>query len=519
MSNEETVKIIRTRFPPEPNGHLHLGHLKSMYLNFGYPFNLNEEDCVKKECYLRFDDTNPNAESDEFEKSIEHDLEWMGYEPDKVTHTSDYFDVLLEYAWELVRCGLAYVDPSSSKEMHEMREKKIESPARSNSIADNACLFEKMINGYYKEGAMALRLRIEREDRTNECMMDPVAYRIVKKPHYRTKDKYCIYPTYDFSHYIVDSLEGITHSFCTSEFYVRRPLSLWILDKLRLDAPVIDETNRLQTDFGTLSKRKIWEMIKSGHVSSWDDPRLLTLCGLRSHGFTPELLKAFCSTLNYTKHHDAKVMKHHFESAIRDYCNPKCSRRMMVIEPLEVEIMNYDELCEEDKVVIKRTTPLIKGEESSISHIDTIEVHLTPKVYIERGDFRFDDGVNKKYRRLAPGRQIRLKSAGIIKYVSHETKKLDEDTEIVTKVLVEFIPEDKKEGKIHGTVHWVPNSENCWTFNVVNYDSPSTASAVIVDNNAFNDAVYQFERIGYCRVIPEKRVIKKLVWLKEDRGK
>ena len=346
----ETKITIRTRFPPEPNGYLHIGHAKSAYLNWGYPFEWSDaERDAHKECYLRFDDTNPNAEKTDYIDSILRDIDWMGFVPDKVTYTSDYFDTIYEKTLDMITKGYAYIDSSTSEEIRQMRHEKIESPYREKyTVEENIALFEDMKNGKYEEGKAVLRLKIPEEDRTNDCMIDPIAYRIIHKEHHRTGNKWIIYPTYEYSHYIVDSLEGITHSFCTMEFYVRRPLSLWILNKLEMKAPIIDETNRLVTNFGILSKRKIKKLIEDGHMEDWNDPRLLTIAGIRNRGITPSMLKEFCAKLGYTRRATAVTPYHVLENVIRNWSNENAPRHMAVFDPVEVVIMNYDDFTEEE---------------------------------------------------------------------------------------------------------------------------------------------------------------------------
>ena len=516
--------MIRTRFPPEPNGYLHMGHIKSMYYNFGYPFEDNGD--IKKECYLRFDDTNPKAEKQEYEDQIKDDVFWMGYKPDKITNTSDYFDEIYDFTIELIKKGIAYVDFLSHEEMKRIRHAcpttGEESPYRNNSIDYNLAEFENMKNGKYDEGKACLRLNIPKEDRTNDCMIDPIAYRIIKSvPHYKTGNKWVIYPSYEYSHYIVDSLEGITHSFCTLEFYVRRPLSYWICNKIGIKAPKIVETNRLETDFGTLSKRRIKALLETGDIEGWDDPRLLTISGLRNKGITPNILKAFCSELAYSNNANAVVEQHKFESVIRNTLNNISPRRMFVENPLQITIVNFNESISN---VMKPIHPHLKDKsELFLSSLNEI-------LFIDREDFKIE-GVNKKYKRFAPGRVVRIKYGGLIKYISHD----EDNNGMITNINVSHHPERTIDEKVWGTIHWVSypdnNVMNANTFNLLYYEYPSNSnitgsknqSKVLLDydvNKVFNNNDnYQMERIGYFNVSIDNKKITHLCSLKEDNKK
>ena len=515
--------MIRTRFPPEPNGYLHMGHIKSMYYNFGYPF---EETDMKKECYLRFDDTNPKTEKQEYEDQIKNDVIWMGYKPDKITNTSDYFDKIYEFTLELIKKGIAYVDLLSPQEMKRIRHATPitgeESPYRNNSIIYNLDEFNKMKEGFYDEGEACLRLKIPKEDRTNDCMIDPIAYRIIKSvPHYKTGTKWVIYPSYEYSHYIVDSLEGITHSFCTLEFYVRRPLSYWICNKIGIKPPIIVETNRLETDFGTLSKRKIKALLENGNVSGWDDPRLLTISGLKRKGITPDILKAFCSELSYSNNATAVVEYHKFESVIRNTLNDSSPRRMFVQEPLQITIKNYDKTISD---VYKPIYPHKKQNEH------TFLTYLNNILFIERGDFKIN-GVNKKYKRFAPGRFVRIKYGGLIKYLNHE---IDSNGNVIN-INVEHYKEGSTNEKIWGTIHWVSypddNKRDENTYELYEYEYPNEEkntgdkriSSILLDydiNNTFDiNCNYQMERLGYYNVSILDKRITHLCSLREDNKK
>ena len=491
MNKMAAIKI-RTRFPPEPNGYLHLGHLKSIYNNYNY-----EHDGVKTECHIRLDDTNPRTETQEFVDEILQDVKWLGYHTDGVTYTSDYFGKLIVYATQLVDQGLAYVDFSTGEEIHKQRRDKVDSPYRNTSVDVNKKEFAKMVNRKYKEGKAVLRLKIPEEERTNECMIDPIAYRIIMKPHYKTGEVYCVYPSYEFSHYIVDSLEGITHSFCTLEFYVRRNLSYWVLEKLGLKKPIIEETNRLETNFGTLSKRKIKKMIEDGsHANGWDDPRLLTIRGLRNKGFSPELLLEFCKTLHYTNHTKTVIPEHKFNSVIRDHLESRAPRRMAVLNPLKINLVNWT-----SSITTSVEKPLFPGDEKS----SKVTVEIDPNaLFIEKEDFK--ESANKKYRRLVPGRAVRLKYFGIIVYQNHDFISENSDPSVSCNFYSEGeykqrrIDDPTNNPKISGTIHWVSNSKKV-TLQTATYDGELTSRDILMDSIDENGVKYwQFERLGFFHV-------------------
>jgi glutaminyl-tRNA synthetase len=388
--------MIRTRFPPEPNGYLHLGHVKSMFFNFNYP-----QDNGGGECILRLDDTNPETEKQNFVDNIIDNVVWLGYVPSNTTYTSDYFDELYAFAIQMINMGKAYIDESSSEEIKLQRSDKKKSPHRNRTIDDNLRLFDDMKEGKLKS---CLRLKI---NSNNSCMQDPIAYRVKNTPHYRVTG-WCIYPSYDFSHCIVDSIEGITHSFCTMEFSIRRELYYWILDTLQLRKPIVKEFNRLEIDFGVLSKRKIKKLVEDGSVDGWDDPRLITINGLRNKGYSPEMLKLFCAKLGYTQNVSSSIKKSLFDSVIREYMNKNAYRCFGIINPLKVIIENFDD---DEKHVIKRPNHP-QNETKGYS-----EIILRKIVYIESEDFRVS--ANKKYYRLKPGKSVRLKYGGIITYMDH----------------------------------------------------------------------------------------------------
>jgi glutaminyl-tRNA synthetase len=504
--------LIRTRFPPEPNGFMHLGHAKSAYHNFNYPHHLdsdlNEKDTdITKECYLRFDDTNPKTEKQLYVDSITKDLLWLGYKPDKITFTSDYFTKILELTQLLIVKGYAYCDPSTGEEISKQRHTKTESPYRDRPIEETIDIFTDMTMGKYKDGDMTLRLKIPIEDRTNDCMIDPIAYRIIHEPHYRTNLQFKVYPSYEYSHYIVDSLEGITHSFCTLEFYVRRNLSYWILDKLELTKPIIDESNRLEMDFGMLSKRKIKGLIDEGNIDGWDDPRLLTISGLRNRGLNPDIINGFCSKLSYTKNMNSVIYQHVFDNVIRTYLNANAPRRMAVFNPLKVNLINIGQIRIFNK-------PLYPNKDGCNKNVIT---HIGPVIYIEKEDFQ--KSANKKYKRMTIDKIVRIKYAGIIKYESHK----EDDDGNVTELNATFIAESENTEKVNGTIHWVSYKmdKEPIIIDIINwgYDGTKNIEKVYLDDimNEEYSEYWQLERQCYVHLRPGATTGNYLVNLKESR--
>ncbi len=466
--------MIITRFPPEPNGFLHLGHLKSIFLNFNYP-NDNEGGY----CYLRLDDTNPETERQEFVDKIIDNIGWLGYEPYKITYTSDYFDILYNYALTSINKGFAYIDELSNQEISEYRNDNKKSPWRNRSIVENLELLDNMKNGKYKENSKCLRLKID--DTDNSSMQDPIAYRIKYTPHYRTGNKWCIYPSYDMSHCIVDSIEGITHSFCTLEFYLRRELYYWVLDKLELRKPIVKEFNELKTNFGILSKRKIKELVDAHTVNGWDDSLLLTIDGLRNRGYDPRILKNFCQKLGYTLNSQCLIQKYLLDDVCRDYLNINAERCFGIIEPLKITIINFDN---NDCHLIKRPiNPLCLDK-------GYVEIKLIKTIYIDQDDFRIN--ADPKYFRLKLNGCVRLKYAGIISYISHN---IDNNGNIV-EIFVAYSSEQKK---VKGTIHWTSNQieKNIIFFD---YDKMEKLKKIGYVDDTESDYL-QFERIGYFKKI------------------
>ncbi|MBU2258449.1 MAG: glutamine--tRNA ligase/YqeY domain fusion protein, partial [Candidatus Omnitrophica bacterium] len=394
---------VHTRFPPEPNGYLHIGHAKSICLNFGIARD------YKGLCNLRFDDTNPETEDVEYVNSIMEDVRWLGFDwQERLYYASDYFEQLYEYALELIKKGKAFVCDQSLEEMRSFRgtitEPGKESPFRNRSVEENLDLFSWMKAGEYKEGSKVLRGKINM-NHPNLLMRDPVFYRIRKASHHRTKDKWCIYPTYDYTHCISDSIEVITHSICTLEFEVHRPLYDWILNELDIHHPQQIEFARLNLSHTLLSKRKLLELVEKKHVGGWDDPRMPTLSGLRRRGYTPESIRKFCEQIGVAKA-DSIVDLVLLENSIREELNKTTPRVMAVLRPLKVIIDNYPEdLVEEMEAVNNPEDP----------SMGTRMLPFSRELYIEEEDFR--EEAPKQFFRLTPGREVRLRYAYFIKCV------------------------------------------------------------------------------------------------------
>ena len=414
---------IITRFPPEPNGYLHLGHLKAMMFDFSLHPNC--------QCILRLDDTNPETERKEYVESIIEDVKWLGYSPWKVTYTSDYFDQLYNYAIDLIKNNKAYVDFSSPDEVKAMRHEGIESIYRSYKPEWHLEQFEKMQKGEFSEDGAVLRLKIDMQN-NNHTLRDPIAYRIKNSPHYRTGNKWKVYPSYDYSHGIVDALEEITYSYCTMEFYVRREQYFWPVLALGLKAAEVVEFGRLNMANNVLSKRKIIALVKDGLVDGFEDPRLLTIRGLRRRGFTPQILKNVIEHCSMERH-DTNLEKSLVDYHLRENLNKLSERVFAVIDPIAVNII--------DQTEIKHC------KHSSGNGNSDHETQLSKNIYIEKSDFREVD--EKSYYRLAPGKIVRLRYADFIEYVSHN------NDEIIAKNVV---PKNPK--KIKGVIHWVSKEDS-----------------------------------------------------------
>ena len=434
---------VHTRFPPEPNGYLHIGHAKSICLNFGIA-----KDYPKGKCNLRFDDTNPVKEEEEYVESIIEDVKWLGFDwEDRLFFASDYFDQLYDYALQLVQAGKAYVDDQNADEIRNTRgtlkKPGKESPFRNRSINENVDLFQRMKTGEYADGEKVLRAKIEMSH-PNLNMRDPVIYRILHARHHRTGDKWCIYPMYDWAHGLEDSIEGITHSICTLEFEDHRPLYDWFLEQLCAYHPQQIEFARLNLNYTVMSKRKLKVLVDDNHVSGWDDPRMPTISGFRRRGFTPESIREFADRIGVAKR-DGVVDIALLDHCLREDLNKKALRVMVVLDPVKVIITNYpeDQVEEleaennpEDESAGKRKIPF--------SHV----------IYIERSDFMEDPP--KKFFRLGPGREVRLKHA----YYVTCTDFIKNENGDVTEIHCTYDPTTKggwsDDGrKVRGTLHWV----------------------------------------------------------------
>lgn len=443
IKNGKNGGLINTRFPPEPNGYLHIGHAKSICLNYGLAKKYNGK------FNLRFDDTNPDTEETEYVESIMADLKWLGVDwEDRLYYASDYFGKLYEFAKILINNGLAYVDDSSADEIAAMKgtptKAGTDSPYRSRSIQENLTLFEGMKNGDFAEGSKVLRAKIDMAA-PNMHFRDPLLYRIKMEPHHRTGTQWRIYPMYDFAHGQSDSIEGITHSICTLEFENHRPLYNWFIEKLGIFPSRQIEFARLNLTYTIMSKRKLIQLVREGHVSGWDDPRMPTICGFRRRGYTPESIWNFCDRVGIARRENI-IDVGLLEFSIRDHLNKIAPRVMAVLNPLKVTITNYpDEKVEELEIENNPEDP----------NSGNRKVPFSKEVYIEREDFMEDPP--KKYFRLSPGGMVRLKGAYII--VCKEVVK-DPDTGEITALKCEYIPssksgEDTSDIKVKGILHWV----------------------------------------------------------------
>ena len=433
---------IVTRFPPEPNGHLHIGHAKSICLNFGVA------DEFGGTTNLRFDDTNPLKENEDFMLAIMEDVRWLGFEWDELFHASDYFQQLYDYALHLIETGKAYVEELSAEEIRAYRgtltEPGRESPYRDRPVEENLDLFRRMKAGEFEDGQMVLRARIDMAS-PNINMRDPVVYRIRNASHHRTGDEWHIYPMYDWAHGISDAIEGITHSLCTLEFEDPRPLYDWFLENIPAPChPRQIEFARGNLDYTVMSKRRLRELVEEGHVSGWDDPRMPTLAGLRRRGFTPEAIRAFWTEMGISKA-DSIISMGVLENAVRNDLNVRAPRTMAVLDPLKVVLTNYPE---------GETEWLDAPVHPQNEEMGARKVPLTREIWIERGDFLEDPP--RKFFRLKPGGEVRLRNAFIIQ--CHEVVK-NEQGEVV-ELHCEFDPETRSgmpgaNRRVKGTIHWV----------------------------------------------------------------
>ncbi len=523
---------IQTRFPPEPNGYLHIGHAKSICLNFGLAKQYGGK------CNLRFDDTNPEKEDVEYVDSIQDDIRWLGFKPDKVLYASSYFDQLYEWAVELIKKGKAFVCQQTLEEMRRDRGTSTgagkESPWRNRSVEENLDLFERMKNGEFNEGEYMLRAKIDMAH-PNVLLRDPVMYRIRKVEHHRTGNKWCIYPTYDFTHGQSDAIEGITHSICTLEFEAHRPLYEWFLEAIGIEKkPQQIEFARLNLTNTVMSKRFLKKLVDEKYVSGWDDPRMPTIAGIRRRGYTPESIRDFAERVGVAKR-NSTVSLALLEHCVREDLNKKAERFMGVFEPLKVVITNYpDDLTEEFEAV---NNP---EDENSAKRL----VSFSKELYIERKDFMEEPPA--KFHRLAPGKEVRLRSAYYI--TCNEVIKNEDGS--IKELHCTYDPATKggwsSDGrKVKGTIHWV-NARNCLKIeariyeNLFEMEDPfeveeghdfienmNKNSLQIVDayaeTNLKNLEIgkqFQFERVGYFCIdkdsTPKKIVVNRIVTLKDS---
>ncbi|HML94307.1 MAG TPA: glutamine--tRNA ligase/YqeY domain fusion protein [Thermodesulfobacteriota bacterium] len=508
---------VATRFPPEPNGCLHIGHAKSICLNFGIAGEYGGT------CNLRYDDTNPAKEDTEYVEAIENDVRWLGFDWDGLYHASDYFQALYDHAVTLIKAGKAYVDSLSADEIREYRgtlsEPGKNSPWRDRPAQENLDLFRRMKEGEFPEGAHVLRAKIDMAS-GNINMRDPVMYRIIQEPHYRTGDEWHIYPMYDYAHCVSDSIEKITHSLCTLEFEDHRPLYDWFLDELGIYHPQQIEFSRLNLNYTVMSKRRLLELVRDGYVNGWDDPRMPTISGLRRRGYTPESIRNFCSRIGVTKQEsviDISLLEH----SIRDDLNKRARRVMAVLNPLRVTITNYPEGGSEELDAVNNP------EDPSMG---TRKVPFSGQLYIERDDFM--ENPPKKFFRLSPGVEVRLRYAYFLRC---EGVVKDENGE-VTELLCTYDPStkggDAPDGrKVKATIHWV-SAPHAIKAEVRLYDRLFTVPEPGADGSDYKERLnpdsltvlkdrpvepgladaepgvnYQFERLGYFT--PDARDSKK----------
>lgn len=530
---EGVYTSVQTRFPPEPNGYLHIGHAKAICIDFG------TAEKYGGKCNLRFDDTNPTKEDTEYVEAIEEDIKWLGYQWDNIYFASDYFDFIYDCAIKLIEKGLAYVDDLSSDEIREYRgtltEAGKESPYRNRPVSENLELFRRMTEGEFENGAKVLRAKIDMAA-PNMNMRDPIIYRIMKAHHHRTGDKWCVYPMYDFAHPLSDTKEGVTHSLCSLEFENHRPLYDWFLEKLELPNPSRQiEFARLNLNYTLTSKRKCLKLVNDGFVSGWDDPRMATICGMRRRGFPASAIRTFIEKIGVSKAYSV-VDYALLEACVRDELNANADRAMAVLRPLKVIVDNYPEnKADIIEVDINPNRP----------ELGKRKVTFSRELYIEEDDFSLNPP--PKYFRLCPEKEVRLKGAYFVKYASVDR---DENGN-VTAVHVTYDPDsfggESPDGrKVKGTLHWV-NARECADatvnlydrlFNVENpsdeegvssfSDNLNPDSLIVLENckveASMKDAkvgdTFQFMRQGYFCVdkdsTPDNLVFNRTVALKDS---
>lgn len=519
---------IHTRFPPEPNGYLHIGHVKAIWINFSIAERFGGKT------NLRFDDTNPTTEETEFVDNIQKDIEWLGYHWDGLYYASDYFQQLYDFAIKLIKKGLAYVDDSSAEEIAEMKgtptKPGVDSPYRSRSIEENLDLFERMKKGEFPDGSKVLRAKIDMAH-TNMLMRDPLMYRIKHEEHHRTGDEWNIYPMYDFAHGQSDSIEEITHSLCSLEFIHHRPLYNWFIEQLEIYPSRQIEFARMNVSYMITSKRKLKKLIENGLVDGWDDPRMPTVAGMRRKGYPASALRTFCEKTGAAKRNNLQEIAL-LESCIREKLNKSSDRIMVVKDPVKLTITNYPDNTSEDLIAINNP----EDEQP-----ETRKIPFSKHLFIERGDYM--ENAPKKYYRLSEGRNVRLKNA----YIIHCDEVVKDSDGNIEEILCTYYP-DSKSGedtsgiKSKGTLHWV-SADHAIDCEVRDYDrlfkveSPGSEHDFLQDYNeeslhviptakmepaAANYKVgdcVQFMRIGYYAVDPdstdEKMIFNRTVTLKD----
>jgi len=525
-------KSILTRFPPEPNGYLHIGHAKSICLNFGLGIKYGGKT------NLRFDDTNPVTEETEYVESIKEDIQWLGFTWNEELYTSDYFDTLYNYAVDLINKGLAYVDDSTAEEIAALKgtptEAGKDNQYRSRSIAENLEFFTDMKAGKYKDGEKVLRAKIDMAH-TNMLMRDPIIYRIKHAHHHRSGDKWCIYPMYDFAHGQSDSIEQITHSICTLEFIPHRELYDWLIAKLEIFPSHQYEFARLNMTYTVMSKRKLLQLVNEGHVNGWDDPRMPTLSAFRRKGYTPESIRTFCDKIGVAKRENFKDLSL-LEFCLREDLNVKALRVMAVLDPVKLIITNYEDGRTEE----------LTSENGPDEALGKRTLVFSKELWIEREDFMEEPA--KKWFRLAPGSMVRLKSAYIVKCESF----VKDATGKITEIHATYIPESKSSNdtsgiSVKGTIHWVsvphavqaevrlydrlftsenPLGEEGDFKDTINPNSLQVITNAMVEaslKEATTDSRYQFIRKGYFCLdkdaTKDKLVFNRTVTLKDAWAK
>lgn len=527
LKNDKIINKIITRFPPEPNGYLHIGHLKAICLNFNMAKEFNGH------CNLRFDDTNPEKENEEYMQAIKKDIEWLGFNWQNLYHASDYFEQLLDYAYQLIDKNLAYVDSQSVEEIHQTRgtltEKGINSPYRNRTIKENRDLFDRMVAGDFADGACVLRAKIDMAS-PNINMRDPVIYRIRHRNHFHTGDKWKVYPMYDYTHCLSDMLENITHSLCTLEFEAHRPLYNWFLEALNTPChPKQIEFARLNLEYTVLSKRWLVKLVEEKIVNGWDDPRLPTIAGLRRRGITPTALKDFCDRIGVSKA-DSMVEISYLENIVREELNQNCLRKMAVLNPLKIIITNLEQ---EQQLTIPNHPQRPELGNRTLS--------FTQEIYIEKEDF--SEEPPKKWKRLAKNQAVRLRGGYVI--ICDEVIK-NQEGEII-ELKCHFDPQtlgkNPENYKANGVIHWVSSKDAIPAeirlydhlfleknpliyddfYQTINPNSLIILKTALVEKDIENhpNTVYQFERQGYFAIDDDSKndylVFNRTISLKDGR--